>query len=164
MELLEDWDDPPEYRQPLGDSFLDAEYNDVKISFDYVGYDKNSGIFIVRHKETGKRYISHADYIDPSMYVADVYEIYDKDEDGGYYYEEIDEDNAILTTSSLVLFATISYDDKSIGQNFDDWESGVSLIELGKIILRDLYVNDKKTYNFLIKLIQEITLKEKIKK
>jgi hypothetical protein len=164
LDLLEGWNDPPEYVDRSGVSFLDPDYNDVKITFDYIGYDKNSGIFIVKHNETGKRYISHTDYIDSSMYEADIYEVYDRDEDGGYYYDEIDEDNARLTESSMVLFATVSYNDGLIGQNFDDWESGSSLVELDKNTLRSFYVNDKKAYNNLIKFIQEITLKEKRKR
>lgn len=163
MELLEGWYDPPEYDEPSGDSFVNDDYNDVIITFSYVGYDKNSGIFIVRHKETGKRYISHVDYIDYDMYVADVYEVYDRDEDGGYYYDEIDKDNASLSQSSMVLFATISYNEGSIGQNFDDWESGSSIVELDKSTLRSFYLNDKKIYNDLIKFIREITLKERKK-
>ena len=164
VELLEGWNDPPEYNDRSGVSFLNPDYNDVTIAFDYVGHDKDSGIFIVKHKETGKRYISHTDYIDSSMYEADVYEVYDRDEDGGYYYDEIDEDNAMLTDSSMVLFATVSYNNEPIGQNFDDWESGSSLVELDKNTLRSFYVNDKKAYNNLIKFIQEITLKEKRKR
>lgn len=161
LDLLEGWNDPPEYDDPSGESFVDEDYNDEKLLFNYDGHDKESGLFVVRHVESGKRYVGHTDYIDYDMYQADTYTEWDRDEDGSYSYEVVDKDNASLTPDSMRLQATIAFNEGDMGVDFDEWETGIAIIEFGNVFLRGLYLNDKKTYESLINLIRKINLSEK---
>jgi hypothetical protein len=160
-DLLEGWYDPPEYDEPTGDSFVDSDYNDVNITFDFIGRDKQTGLFVTKHKETGKMYVSHTDNIDFDMYTADTYSVEDHDEDGRYSYEEIDKDNAELTVDSMVLYCSVAYEEDDMGKDFDEWESGIAIIEVGNIILRGFYLHDQPIYKSLIKIIEDYSRKER---
>lgn len=160
LDLLEGWYDPPEYDDPSGESFVDEDYNDEPFLFNYEGHDKNSGLFVVRHIETGKRYMGHTDYIDSGMYQADTYTEWDQDEDGSYSYEVVDVDNASLTPDSIRLFATVAYNEGDMGIDFDEFETGIAIIEISVILLRGLYENDKKTFSDLTNLLKTISQKK----
>lgn len=161
LDLLEGWYDPPEYDEPSGESFVDEDYNDEPLLFNYEGHDKESGIFLVRHVETNKLYISHTDLIDHNLYQADTYTEYDEDEDGSYSYERVDKENAELTRDSMRLHATLAYNEGEVGIDFDEWESGIPIIEFGNIILRGFYLYDEDTFNKLNNLIRKIDLEKK---
>ena len=161
LDILEGWYDPPEYDEPSGDSFVDDDYNYEELLFNYLGHDKESGLFIVQHIGNGKKYVGHTDSIDYDMYQADTYTEYDQDEDGHYSYERVDKENAELTTDSMRLLATIAFNEGEVGLDFDQWETGYAITELSNVILRGFFLNDKETYRSLIKLINDIDLKRR---
>ena len=154
-DIVEGWYDPPEYPDASGESFVDEELNDVEDLFVFIGQHKESGHFIVQHKETKKFYLGHTDSIDIEYYQADTYEEYDEDEDGSYTYERVDKDNAVMTQESLTMFSTICYNEEDIAIDFDEWETGIGLGLIDKILLRGFYMYDKENYMVIVSLIKK---------
>mgnify|MGYP001153030332 CR=1 FL=1 len=152
--LFEYWSDEPDYPESEGLSFVDDELNDVEDLFGLIGHNTMSGLFVVYHLESGKKYISHTDMVEKEYFQADSYSQTDRDEDGSYSYRELDMDNAEMTEESLTMFATISYEEDDRGIDFDQWESGVALIEVTNIILKESYINDKSLYKDIINIIR----------
>jgi hypothetical protein len=53
------------------------------------------------------------------------------------------------------MFATIAMEEGDVGKDYDEWETGVSLIEYGRIIIRGLYINEKDVFNSLMDIIKQ---------
>lgn len=153
--LFEGYYDPPEYPDSSGMGFYDDELDEVEDQFNLVLWDRKSGLFVTEHKNTKKKYLSHTDAVDIEYYMADMYPEEDEDEDGRYTYHRLDKDNAEMVEESLTMYATIAYEEEDIGKDFDEWETGIALIEVGNILLRGLYINERETYNTLLNLIKE---------
>ena len=60
-----------------------------------------------------------------------------------------------MVEGSLTMFATISMEEGDVGKDYDEYESGVALIEYGKIIIRGLYINEKSVFNSLMDIIKQ---------
>jgi len=155
LDILREWNDPADYPDPSGESFVDPEYNDVDIEFSLVKYDSNTGLFITQHIETKKYYLSHTDGVDGDLYQADTYSYSDYDEDGAYTYDEIDKDNAEMTVDSLLMHATIAHQEDDIGIDFDEWESGRGICLVDNILLRGLYLNDRETFDNVNQMLKD---------
>lgn len=153
--LFEGYYDPPEYPDSSGMGFYDDELDDVEDQFDLLLWDKKTGLFIVRNKQTKIKYLSHTDMVDIDYHMADMYPEEDEDEDGRYTYNRLDKDNAEMVEESLTMFATISMEEGDVGKDYDEWETGVSLIEYGRIIIRGLYINEKDVFNSLMDIIKQ---------
>ena len=154
-DLFEGYYDPPEYPDSTGEGFYDSELDDVEDRFELLLWDKKTGLFIVRNKQTQDKYLSHTDMVDIDYYMADKYPEEDEDEDGRYSYDTLDKDNAEMVEGSLTMFATISMEEGDVGKDYDEYESGVALIEYGKIIIRGLYINEKSVFNSLMDIIKQ---------
>jgi hypothetical protein len=154
-DLFEGYYDPPEYPDSSGMGFYDDELDDVEDQFDLLLWDKKTGLFIVRNKQTKIKYLSHTDMVDIDYYMADMYPEEDEDEDGRYTYNRLDKDNAEMVEESLTMFATIAMEEGDVGKDYDEWETGVSLIEYGRIIIRGLYINEKDVFNSLMDIIKQ---------
>lgn len=155
MELLEGWYDPPEYPDSSGESYYDSDLNDEKDLFKLILWDKETDLFIVQHETTNKKYIGHTDGIDRKFYMADTYTETDYDEDGRYSYETIDEDNLELVEGSITMYSTVAHQNEDVGVDYDEFESGIALIEFSSIILRGFYLNDKPTFDRLTNSIRK---------
>ena len=154
-DLFEGYYDPPEYPDSSGMGFYDDELDDVEDQFDLLLWDKKTGLFIVRNKQTKIKYLSHTDMVDIDYYMADMYPEEYEDEDGRYTYNRLDKDNAEMVEESLTMFATIAMEEGDVGKDYDEWETGVSLIEYGRIIIRGLYINEKDVFNSLMDIIKQ---------
>lgn len=154
-DLFEGYYDPPEYPDSSGMGFYDSELDDVEDQFDLILWDKKTGLFIVKNKITDKRYLSHTDMVDIDYHMADTYPEEDEDEDGRYIYHRLDKDNAEMVEESLTMFATIAMEEGDVGKDYDEWESGISLIEYGRIIIRGLYINEKDVFKSLMDIIKQ---------
>jgi hypothetical protein len=153
--LFEGYYDPPEYPDSSGMGFYDDELDDVEDQFDLLLWDKKTGLFIVRNKQTKIKYLSHTDMVDIDYHMADMYPEEDEDEDGRYTYNRLDKDNAEMVEESLTMFATIAMEEGDVGKDYDERETGVSLIEYGRIIIRGLYINEKDVFNSLMDIIKQ---------
>lgn len=158
--LTEDYNDPPEYPESTGEGFYDSELDDVKDNFQLLLWDKNTGLFIVQHRIKKTKFIAHTDMIDNDYYMADKYPEEDEDEDGRYSYDVIDKDNAEMVEGSLTMYSTIAFEEGDVGKDFDEWESGIGLIEYGRIIIRGLYINDKPLFKSLMDIIKQSNTKK----
>ena len=67
----------------------------------------------------------------------------------------------VLSNESLTMYATISYTNEDIGIDFDQWESGVALIELGNIFLRDAFLHDKHLFRNILNQFNKLKMKNK---
>jgi len=152
-DLFEGYYDPPEYPDSTGEGFYDSELDDVEDRFELLLWDKKTGLFIVRDKQTQDKYLSHTDMVDNDYYMAEKYPEEDEDEDGRYSYDVLDKDNAEMVEGSLTMYATIAMEEGDVGKDYDEWESGIGLIEYGPIIIRGLYINEKPLFKSLMDII-----------
>jgi hypothetical protein len=159
--VLEYYDSPPDYPDPDGWGYYNEEYDDVENEFNLVFLDSQTGIFVTEHKTSKKKYLSHTDAVEDEFYTSDKYFESDYDEDGPYTYERFDKDNMVLSNESLTMYATISYTNEDIGIDFDQWESGVALIELGNIFLRDAFLHDKHLFRNILNQFNKLKMKNK---
>ena len=159
-DMIEGWNDPPEYDDPSSVNFSDSDLDSVKDQFTLLGYDKynyktksGSDIVVVMNKDTRKGYMFHSDNVGDEYYVGDYYVEYDEDEDGRYSYETIDEDSLRLEDESFTVFATVSYEANDVAQTIDEYESGAALLAINKKSLADINMNYPEWYPIIINLI-----------
>lgn len=160
LDLLEGWNDPPEYNEPSRSGFRDDSLDGVKPTMKFIAYDKydykskeGSDYILVMDPNTNKGYVFHKDMVPDEYYQSDYYSEYDQDEDGYYSYDEFDDENAELTSDSYEVFATIMFKEGNITDSFDEYENGDKILLLNRKSLKELSEYDKDGHRAIMNMI-----------